>query len=56
MGNHAQGVAFATDTLGISARTIMPVTAPIYSKARGNENVVENAGFPPERNDKIKEA
>ncbi|HBU05809.1 MAG TPA: threonine ammonia-lyase [Nitrospiraceae bacterium] len=32
MGNHAQGVAFAANTLGIHAKIVMPVTAPIVKQ------------------------
>ena len=32
MGNHAQGVAFAANALGIHAKIVMPVTAPIVKQ------------------------
>jgi threonine dehydratase len=32
MGNHAQGVAFAANTLGIHAKIVMPVTSPIVKQ------------------------
>ncbi|MDI6745271.1 MAG: threonine ammonia-lyase [Thermodesulfovibrionales bacterium] len=32
MGNHAQGVAFAAKALGIHAKIVMPVTAPIVKQ------------------------
>ncbi|HAM53022.1 MAG TPA: threonine ammonia-lyase [Nitrospiraceae bacterium] len=32
MGNHAQGVAFAASRLGIQAKIVMPVTAPIVKE------------------------
>ncbi|MBI5199123.1 MAG: threonine ammonia-lyase [Nitrospirae bacterium] len=32
MGNHAQGVAFAAGKLGIQAKIVMPVTAPIVKE------------------------
>lgn len=32
MGNHAQGVAYAAGTLGVHAKIVMPVTAPIVKE------------------------
>jgi threonine dehydratase len=44
MGNHAQAVSYASTILGIKARIVMPVTAPIVkeeaTKAYGAEVVL----------------
>jgi len=49
MGNHAQGVAFAAETLGIKATVVMPLTAPIAkeeaTRAYGAEVVLYGEGF-----------
>ncbi len=49
MGNHAQGVAFAAGRLGIDAKIIMPVTAPIVkeeaTKGYGAEVVLYGESF-----------
>ncbi len=49
MGNHAQAVAFAASRLGIHAKIIMPVTAPIVkeeaTKGYGAEVVLHGENF-----------
>jgi threonine dehydratase len=49
MGNHAQGVAFAANALGIHAKIVMPVTAPIVkqeaTKSYGAEVVLYGESF-----------
>lgn len=49
MGNHAQGVAFAAGNLGIHAKIIMPVTAPIVkqeaTKGYGAEVILYGESF-----------
>lgn len=49
MGNHAQGVAFAANVLGMTARVIMPVNAPIVkeeaTRSYGAEVVLHGEGF-----------
>lgn len=49
MGNHAQGVAFAAGNLGIQARIIMPLTAPIVkqeaTKGYGAEVILHGENF-----------
>ena len=49
MGNHAQGVAFAANALGIHAKIVMPVTAPIVkqeaTKSYGAEVVLYGENF-----------
>jgi threonine dehydratase len=49
MGNHAQAVAFAAGSLGIKAKIVMPVTAPIVkeeaTKGYGAEVVSYGASF-----------
>ncbi len=49
MGNHAQAVAFAAKTLGIQAKIVMPVTAPIVkeeaTKGYGAEVVLYGENF-----------
>ena len=49
MGNHAQGVAFAANALGIHAKIVMPVTAPIVkqeaTKSYGAEVVLHGETF-----------
>lgn len=49
MGNHAQGVAFASGRLGLKARIVMPVTAPIVkqeaTKGYGADVVLYGEGF-----------
>ncbi|MEW6418119.1 MAG: threonine ammonia-lyase [Nitrospirota bacterium] len=49
MGNHAQAVAFAANKLGINAKIIMPVTAPIVkeeaTKSYGAEVVLYGENF-----------
>lgn len=49
MGNHAQGVAFAANALGIHAKIVMPVTAPIVkqeaTKSYGAEVILYGENF-----------
>ena len=49
MGNHAQGVAFAANALGIHAKIVMPVTSPIVkqeaTKSYGAEVVLHGETF-----------
>ena len=49
MGNHAQGVAFAASTLGLSAKIIMPETASIAKqlavKGYGGELLLKGASL-----------
>ncbi len=49
MGNHAQGVAYAAGKLGIHAKIVMPVTAPIVkeeaTRAYGAEVVLYGESF-----------
>lgn len=49
MGNHAQGVAFAANRLGINAKIVMPVTAPIVkeeaTRGYGAEVMLYGEGF-----------
>jgi threonine dehydratase len=49
MGNHAQGVAYAANKLGLSAKIIMPLNAPIIkeeaSKGYGAEVILHGDSF-----------
>lgn len=49
MGNHAQAVAFAASRLGINAKIVMPVTAPIVkeeaTKGYGAEVILHGENF-----------
>lgn len=49
MGNHAQGVAFAASSLGMHAKIVMPLTAPIVkqeaTKSYGAEVVLYGKSF-----------